>query len=262
MVRRGRYGIRSQRTAAWCGRHSICTRRNMVRRGRYGIRSQRTAAWCGRHSICTRRNAAGRGINPRHTTRLGRCGPRIPILTRPHAIARLWTAARNIAHIGANVLNSSLALPLLGRIASEITPRIGPGLRVGKLPVQRRIVIRNTTAVTRIVVPSAGRTARMVCSRVIVVIVVHYSDMVMVPITGTEEEAGAYRDARAPKKSGAESRIRVIPRPRPPVDGRISRVPPGSINVRWVVVRYIDDLWIRRLNNNRLALRLNSHILV
>jgi hypothetical protein len=118
-------------------------------------------------------------------------------------------------------------------------------------------------AVTRIVIPIAGRTARMVCSRVIVVIVdVHDSDMVMVPITGTEEKAGTYRDARAPKKSGAESRIRVIPRPRPPVDGRISRVPPGSIDVCWVVVRHIDDLWIRLLNDNRLALRLNSHILV
>ena len=84
----------------------------------------------------------------------------------------------------------------------------------------------------------------------------------MRPVEGAEEKSRAQRNPGAPIKTCGESRTLVVAGPRSPVDRGIVRPPPRPINHRRVVVRHVNDLGIRLLDNDGLPLRLHAHDVV
>src|ERR1039458_1371767 len=102
-----------------------------------------------------------------------------------------------------------------------------------ELPIQRCVTICHPVTMTRVVLP------RMAIARMSSVASV---DAVIAPIPRPEKEIGTDADTDAPR----ESAIPVIARPWRPEHRRIIRPPPGSVDHRWVVVRHIYHVGIRR----------------
>src|SRR5450759_1723360 len=102
-----------------------------------------------------------------------------------------------------------------------------------ELPIQRRVTIWHPVTMPWIVLP------RMTIVRMSMIVIV---DTVVAPIPRPVKEIDTDADTDAPR----ESAIPVIAHPWRPVHRRIIRPPPGSVDHRWVVVRHIYDIGIRR----------------
>src|ERR1039457_3678524 len=102
-----------------------------------------------------------------------------------------------------------------------------------ELTIQRRVTIWHPVAMPRVVLP------RMTIFRMARVASV---DAVIAPIPRPEKEIGTDADTDAPR----ESAIPAIARPWRPEHRRVIRPPPGSVDHRWVVVRHIYHVGIRR----------------
>ena len=142
-----------------------------------------------------------------------------------------------------------------------LPPEIAPlaGLRAAEPLLHRRDVIRHAAAVPGIVLPCdrlPGSHGPVDDTRAIHEDVgdVHDGDVARPPVAGAEEKSRAHDDAGTPEESRRVSRMRVVPGPGCPVDGRIRRPPPRSVRRARIVVRHVNDLRRGRLDGDGVAL--------